>query len=99
MLSQNDMEWLADMVSRGQMTADEANVEKVRIQRVMVVNKLPKEVRRALDNAVKNGELKHKKRDGLLPEVYYHPNFEYLVNAERNRVATERINGISKVLR
>lgn len=99
MLNQNDMEWLEDMVSRGEMTADEANVEKVRSQRFMIVTKLPKSVRMVLNNAVKNGELGHKKKDGLLPEVYYHPNFEYLANAERNRIAKDSIDRISKVFR
>ena len=54
----------------GEMTADQANVEKVRMARVMVVTKLPADVRRALNNAVKTGTLCHKKKDRLKPEVY-----------------------------
>ena len=45
MISQNDIEYLQDMVEREQMTADEANVEKVLTQRVLIVKSLPKTVR------------------------------------------------------
>lgn len=38
MISQNDIEYLQDMVERGEMSADEANVEKVLTQRVLVVH-------------------------------------------------------------
>lgn len=89
MISQNDMEYLQDMVERGEMSADEANVEKVLTQRVLVVKSLPKSVRAALNAAVKDGRLGHKKKAGRKPEVYYHPSFEYLANSERNRAERE----------
>ncbi|MCL2563117.1 MAG: hypothetical protein FWE08_03680 [Oscillospiraceae bacterium] len=72
-ISQNDMEYLQDMVDRGEMTAAQANVEKIRMARVLVVKKLPADVLSALNAAVKIGELCHKKKDGQKPEVYYHP--------------------------
>jgi hypothetical protein len=98
-LSQNDLEWLIDMVRRGEMTAEQANVEKVRMARVLVVSKLPADVRRALNAAVKSGKLCHKKRDdGRKPEVYYHPNFEHLANEERNRIERETLEALAKVL-
>ena len=77
MISQNDIEYLQDMVEREQMTADEANVEKVLTQRVLIVKSLPKTVRAALNAAVRDGKLRHKRKEGRKPEVYYHPNFEY----------------------
>jgi hypothetical protein len=85
-LSQNHVEHLTDMVQRGVMTADQANVEKVRMARVLLVTtKLPAQVRKALNAAVKGGELGHIKKDGHKPEAYFHPTFDYLVNGERNQ--------------
>lgn len=98
MISQNDVEYLKDMVERGEMTADEANVEKVLTQRVLVVKSLPKSVRTALNAAVRNGKLRHKNEDGHKPEVYYHPNFEYLANAERRRVERETLSALIGVI-
>lgn len=98
MISQNDMEYLQDMVERGEMTVDEANVEKVLTQRVLVVKSLPKSVRAAINAAVRDGKLRHKNKKGRKPEVYYHPNFEYLANAERNRAEREMIAALLGVI-
>jgi hypothetical protein len=86
------------MLQRGKMTAEQANVEKVRMARVQVVNKLPAEVRSALNAAVKAGELCHKKKEGRKPEVYYHPNFEYMANDERNRAEKETLEALAGVI-
>lgn len=98
MISQNDMEYLVDMVERGEMSADEANVEKVLTQRVLVVKALPKSVRAVLNAAVRDGKLRHKKKEGRKPEVYYHPSFEYLANAERNRAERETLAALIRVI-
>ena len=85
-LTQNHIEHLADSLHRGIITADEANVEKVRIARVqLVTGKLPAPVRKALNSAVKRGYLGHWKRDGHKPEVYFHPSFDYLAREARSR--------------
>ncbi|UED70752.1 hypothetical protein [Brevibacillus sp. HD3.3A] len=97
-LTQNDMEWLQDMVQRGEMTAERANVEKVRMGRVLIVNSLPAQVRSALNAAVKTGELCHKKKTGRKPEVYYHPNFEHLANEERDRVEKQMLEALAGVI-
>lgn len=98
-LSQNDVEWLIDMVRRGEMTASQANVEKVRMSRVQVVaSRLPADVRTALNAAVRDGILCHKKKDGRKPEVYYHPNFEHLANAERNQAERQTLEALAGVL-
>lgn len=86
-----------DMVECGEMTAEDANMEKVLTQRVLVVKKLPKEARSALDKAVKSGNLRHKRKEGLKPEVYYHPSFEYLANFERNRAEQNTLAALAKV--
>mgnify|MGYP003604462712 FL=1 len=83
-ISQNDMERLKDAMAKGLMTAEQANVEKVRIQRVVLAGRMPMEVRKALNAAVKRGELGHMKKDGNKPEAYYHPTFEYLAKGARS---------------
>lgn len=83
--NQNDMERLKDHIQRGLITVDDANVQKVLNERfAVVVNRLPAQVRKALNAAVKSGVLGHMKKDGHKPEVYYNPTFEYLARAERN---------------
>lgn len=82
----NDIEHLQDLMQKGELTADQANVQMVRDQRFrMVVNSLPAAIRKALNAAVKRGELGHLKKDGHKPECYFHPTFQYLAVAERNR--------------
>lgn len=98
-LHQNDREHLLDMVQRGEMTADQANVAKVRAQRVLLVmSRIPQEVRAALNAAVKRGELARMKKEGHLPEAYYHPTFDYLARAERRAHERSVIDALSKVL-
>lgn len=98
-LNQNDREHLIDMVQRGEMTADQSNVAKVLAKRVhLITSRLPSEVRRALNAAVKRGELGHMKKDGHKPEVYYHPTFEYLVAGERNEYARSVIRAVAGVM-
>jgi hypothetical protein len=84
-IQQNDLEYLKDKLNTGMMTAAQANVEKVRMQRVrLVTSRLPAEVRKALNEAVKRGELGHFAKADRKPEAYFHPAFEYLAKAERN---------------
>lgn len=92
MYNQNDIEHLQDLMQKGQLTADQANVEMVKLQRYrMVINSLPAAVRKALNAAVKRGELGHMKKEGHKPECYFHPTFQYLAVAERNRREREVI--------
>jgi hypothetical protein len=85
---QNNMEYLKEMVRTGKMTASEANVCKVEMQRVLIVRgRIDSEIRKCLNAAVKEGRLQHKKKDGAKPEVYYKSGFEYLANQERSEIA------------
>lgn len=98
MISQNDIEYLQDMVQRGEMSAAEANGEMVLTGRVRIVRgKLPKDVRAAFDSAVKAGTLGHMSRNKYLPECYYHPKFDYLARAERSKIAEETISALKKI--
>jgi len=98
-LNQNDREHLQDMVQREELTADQANVKKVLMQRVQLVKgSLPAQVRKALNEAVKRGELGHMKKDGHKPEVYYHPTFDYLARSERNEHERSVLQAVAGVM-
>ncbi|KPY83743.1 hypothetical protein RA263_14590 [Pseudomonas syringae pv. tagetis] len=100
MARQNDIEHLQDLMQRGELTADQANVQMVRNERFrMVVNSLPANLRKALNAAVRSGELGHMKKDGHKPECYFHPTFEYMAKAERLRREREviRLSGTARV--
>lgn len=100
MSKQNDVVHLKDLIQRGELTADQANVQMVRNERVrVVVNSLPTNLRKALNSAVRAGELGHIKKDGHKPECYFHPTFEYLAKAERARREREviRLSGTAQV--
>lgn len=86
MAAQNDIERLMDKIGLGAMTADEANVEMVRMQRVrLVTSKIPAGIRKALNAAVKAGLLGHMAKDGHKPEAYFHPTFEFMAREARRK--------------
>lgn len=97
MSSQNNMERLKDLMKRGIITADEANIRMVRNERIRVVSKLTREVRNALYAAVKAGRLCRMKKDGRKPEVFYHPNFRHLAVEARNQAEKQQINALLKI--
>lgn len=83
---QNNMEHIKDLLARGLINLAQANVMMVRAERVRLIqNSVPRDIRKHLNDAVKSGELGHMKKDGHKPECYYHPTFEFLATAERNR--------------
>jgi len=97
-LKQNDLEHIKDMMGQGKLTAAQANVEMVKCQRVrLITTRVQADVRRALNNAVKKGELCHIKKDGRKPEAYYHPSFEYLVAGERNKHERKILRALKSV--
>jgi hypothetical protein len=61
-------------INMGRMTVSQANVYMVQLEGVRIVGKMPAQVRKDLNQAVKNGELGHIKRKGLRPEAYHHKN-------------------------
>jgi hypothetical protein len=98
-LTQNHVEHLQDKLDRGEMTADQANVEKVKMARVQLVTcRMPMAVRKALNAAVKRGELSHMPKDGRKPEAYYHPTFEYLAKQARNEHERNTLKALAGVL-
>ena len=90
--------YLADQVERGALTAARANVLKVRGERVLVVRgKLPRDVRNALNAAVKAGDLAHLRRDGAAPEIYYHPDWRHLALEARAAAVNVTIRALRAV--
>ena len=99
MARQNDIETIKDRLHLGEITADQANVEMVRSDRFrMVINSLPASVRKALNAAVKTGELGHMKKECHKPECYYHPTFKYLAIEARNRREREIVGASRSVM-
>lgn len=97
-LNQNDLEFLKDQMQKGLLTAAQANVEMVRMKRVeLVTSRIPSDVRKALNEAVKVGVLGHLKKDGNKPEAYFHPTFDYLARSERNAHAESVIRAVVSV--
>lgn len=98
-LKQNDRERLSDHLERGLISADEANVEQVRMARVrLVTTRLPAQVRKALNAAVKAGYLGHMRKYGDLPEAYFHPTFDYLAREQRRAHADIVLRAIFKAM-
>ena len=95
---QNAIEYAMDQMTLGKITADEANVMVVQMAGMLVVkNKIPMQVRKALNKAVKNGELGKLKKDGLKPEIYHHKNGRANALTEQKRIANESIEILSKI--
>jgi len=94
---QNDRERLTDQLQRGLITADEANIQMIKNERFRIVHKLSRDVRTALNSAVKRGALGHIKKDKLKPEVYYHPTFRYLAIEARDKEFNKKIRALKKI--
>ena len=94
----NIQERVRDRMQRGEITAAQGNVEIVRARRVLLVRgPLLNTVRKALNDAVKRGELGHMKKDGHKPEAYYHPTFEYLAIGERKAAEDQVAEAVKRV--
>ncbi len=79
--------------------ADAANVLMVQVAGVVLMKaRAPMEVRRALNAAVKAGELGHIKKDGLLPEAYHHKHGRANALELREAFARVSIAAIKKVM-
>lgn len=95
---QNALEIATNKMQLGEITADQANVLIVQMMGVRVIsNKLPASVRKALNAAVKAGELGHIKKEGLKPEVYHHKNARPKALAIREREMRGKMQSVNKV--
>jgi hypothetical protein len=72
---QNALDYVKDQMQQGKISADQANVKVIQMIGVKLIEgKIPMQVRKVLNAAVKNGELGHIKKEGLKPEAYHHIN-------------------------
>lgn len=91
----NAVDYAADQMQQGKINAAQANVLIVQMMGIRVIKgKLPADVRKALNEAVKAGELGRLAKDGLKPEIYHHKNARATALDEQARIATASINSI-----
>lgn len=75
------------------------NVQAILISGSRVIRgKVPAAVRKELSAAVKAGILRHFKKDGLLPEMYYNPNNTMSATEKRKREAEYAVQCIARVM-
>jgi len=75
------------------------NVEMIRAEATRVITgRIPAQVRKELMDAVKKGELGRLKKDGLKPEIFYHPDHKHGAIERQIREAEYSISLISKVV-
>lgn len=75
------------------------NVEQILSQATRVVRgRIPREVRRELSLAVRAGVLGHLKRDGLKPEVFFHPDHRHGALERQAKEAAYAVSCIAQVL-
>ena len=95
---QNILEHVTDQMQQGNLSAAQANVLMVQMEGVRIVTgKMPADVRKALNSAVKAGELGHIKKEGLKPESYHHKNARARALEEREREMRNALFTLSKV--
>lgn len=63
-----------------------------------IVGRVPAQVRKDLRAAVKAGVLGHMPKDGLKPEIFYHPQHRASAVAIRERDAAYSVSCIAKVV-
>jgi hypothetical protein len=75
------------------------NVEQILCQATRVVRgRIPASVRKELAAAVKAGALGHLKRDGLKPEIFFHPDHKNGAIERQRREAEYSVSCIAKVI-
>lgn len=76
-----------------------ANVENIRNTGMRVIRgRVPAEIRKILNAAVKEGLLKHLKKDHLKPEIYCHPDNLQAAKEAQIKEAMGAIENIKKVM-
>lgn len=76
------------------------NVEQILCQGTRVVRgPIPATVRKELRNAVKGGVLGHLKKDGLKPEIFFHPDHLHGAMDRQKREALYSAECVAKVFK
>lgn len=75
------------------------NVEQILVSATRVIRgKIPAQVRKELREAVKAGVLGHLKKDGLKPEIFYHPDHKHGAIERQKREAEYSVGCIASVI-
>lgn len=75
------------------------NVQNIIVAATRVIRgRVPAEVRKELNAAVKVGLLGHLKKDGLKPEIYYNPDHKWGAVERQNREAEYAAKCIASVM-
>ena len=94
----NALSYVKDQMQQGKITAEEANVEIVRMMGIRVVTgSLPAQVRKALNAGVKSGKICRLPKKGIASEIYYHPNSRTRALEEQSRQIAEGIAAIKSI--
>lgn len=94
----NTLERARDLLARGVITVAEANVMMIRGEGVrLITNRLTRDLRMALNQAVKAGNLGHLPKEGHKPEAYFKP--EQIGRAhELRRVAEAKVLAMGRAV-
>lgn len=75
------------------------NVEQIRSQATRVIRgSIPRQVRNELMAAVKAGDLGRFPKDGLMPEIFFHPDHKHGAKDRQKREAMYSVNCIAAVM-
>lgn len=75
------------------------NVDRILCQATLVVRgRIPAQVRAELREAVKQGVIGHLKKDGLKPEIFFHPDHKHGAIDRQKREAEYSIGCIANVM-
>lgn len=96
---QNALDYAKDQMQQGKINSAQANVMIVQMMGVRIISgKIPADVRKSLNEAVKNGEIGRLKKDGLKPEVFFHKNAKGNALDEQRRIERELINSMKGII-
>lgn len=75
------------------------NVEQIRSQATRVIHgRIPRDVRNALMEAVRDGELGRLPKKGLMPEIFFHPDHKNGAVDRQKKEALYAVSCIAKVV-
>ena len=89
-------EWEYEIIDKRFITPNVRMLIKQKYR--LIKNSIPREIRRELNNAVKNGVLGRFKKDGLIPECYYFINYKQDAESAVYNNVQNSLDNIAKIL-
>lgn len=75
------------------------NVEMIRMQGERIIRGIvPRDVRKELSEGVRLGLLGHLKKDGMKPEIYFHPDHLHTARERQKTEAMYKIECLKKTM-